>query len=273
MGNKEKNFEFRDFLYLDKDLLESFTAQKYKGFPMEMHGTHTKQEARENVGEKINHEKNLDGMVGLGGVGVTGSSKTATSGEQVNQNKMETSQGEFIKVEKENMFHDFMKYLKQNNLFTDISNPDIGKYVDLYKEFYCLDFDRIQKLCNENYLTIYQSTISSDEFTKENFGEIRKNVALLKEFIPYDILLYNRGYIVLIDKQWLRIKKENLGYLLGEKINVVGKVSKFIQVDEDMPDVIKILNKIQKFAIAILSKLGFDISDKVFLIIPVAIYH
>ncbi len=63
------------------------------------------------------------------------------------------------------------------------------------------------------------------------------------------------------------------GYLLGEKINVVGKVSKFIQVDEDMPDVIKILNKIQKFAIAILSKLGFDISDKVFLIIPVAIYH
>ena len=95
----------------------------------------------------------------------------------------------------------------------------------------------------------------------------------MKEIIPYDVILYNRDYIVLIDKFWLKNEKGYLGYLLGEKIHVAGKVSKFIQVDDNMPSVIKILNRIQKYTLSILHELGFDVSDKVFVIMPIAIYH
>ncbi len=40
-----------------------------------------------------------------------------------------------------------------------------------------------------------------------------------------------------------------------------------------MPSVIKILNRIQKYTLSILHELGFDVSDKVFVIMPIAIYH
>ncbi len=273
MEDNETDFQFKDFLYLNYYFLESFIAQKYKGFPKEMQGTRVNQESNEKVGEKIDNEETLNEKTGVASGSVIDKSKTISSGKQFNQNSTETSQKVLVKIEKDNMYDDFIEYVKKKHLFTNITNPEIGKYIDLYEKFYYLDFDRIEKLFSENYLTIYQSTISSDEFTDEKIKEIRNKVALLKEIIPYDVILYNRDYIVLIDKFWFKIEKGYLGYLLGEKIHVAGKVSKFIQVDDNMPSVIKILNRIQKYTLSILHELGFDVSDKVFVIMPIAIYH
>ncbi len=273
MKNNENDFQFKDFLYLNYSFLESFTAQKHRGFPREKQGTSVKQVSKERIGNKIDNEETLGGKVGITSLGVTGSTTTTTSGKQLNQSNTETSQNTLIKVEKENMYDDFMEYVKKNHLFMDVSNPEVGKYIDLYEKFYYLDFDRIEKLCNEDYLTIYQSTINSDEFTDEKFKGIRNNVALLKTFFPCNAMLYKRDYIVLIDKSWIKIGPEYLGYLLGEKIHVAGKVSKLIYVDNDMPYLIKVLNMIQKSVLSILHELGFDVSDKVFMILPIAIYH
>lgn len=273
MENKENDFEFRDFLYLNNNFLESFIAQKYKGFPKEMQGTRIEEKSGETIGKKVDTTEKKEGNLGLGSFGVNGSSTTTTNGEQFNQNSTETSHKVLVKVEKDNMYHDFIQYLEYNGLFTDISNPDIGKYIDLYEPFYYIDFERIQKMFDEDFLAIYQSNISSDDFDAEKFSEIRSKVALLKELIPFEAMLYNKDYIVLIDKLWIRAGKEYLGYLLGEKVNVVGKVTKSIQVDDDMPSIIKILNRIQEYTLSILHELGFDVSDKVFVIVPIAIYH
>lgn len=273
MKNKKTDFQFKDFLYLNNNFLESFTAQKYKGFPKEMQGTRSNQHLKARVGEKTDNEETLDEKNGADFGGISGKSKTKTSGKQFNQNDTETSQKVLVKVEKDNMYHKFIKYVQKKQLFTDVANPDISKYIDLCDKFYYIDFNRIQKLCNEDYLAIYQSNINSDGFNVDKFREIRNKVALLKELIPFEAILYNKKYIVLIDELWLRTKKEYLGYLLGEKVNVIGKVIKSIQVEDDMPSIIKILNGIQEYTLSILNELGFDVADKVFLISPIAIYH
>ena len=37
MEDNETDFKFKDFLYLNYNFLESFIAQKYKGFPLFLH--------------------------------------------------------------------------------------------------------------------------------------------------------------------------------------------------------------------------------------------
>lgn len=274
MGNNADNFQFMDFIYLNTSFLESFTAQKYKGFPKELQAMHTLENSNENIGEKTNSEVNVNGKAGAGLFGVEGAVKDMIEGSQNNQNNTETAQNVIVKVQKDNMYSKFYKYIEQKGLLTDTSNPTLKKYISLNDTFYYIDFDRIQKLCDETYRNIYsQYDNESDRFSSEKFSEIRSKIALLKELIPYDALLCNSKYIVLIDKNWLRIKKEHLGYVLGGEINVVGKVSKCIQANSTMPTIIEILNKIQEFTIIMLQDMGFDVADEVYMISPIAIYH
>lgn len=195
-------------------------------------------------------------------------------GSQNNQNNTETAQNVIVKVQRDNMYSKFHEYIEQKGLLTDTSDPALKKYISLSDMFYYIDFERIQKLCDETYRNIYsQYDSESDRFSSEKFSEIRSKIALLKELIPYDALLCNNKYIVLIDKDWLKIPKEHLGYVLGGEITVVGKVSKCIQASDTMPTIIEILNKIQEFTIKMLKDIGFDVADRVYMISPIAIYH
>lgn len=274
MENNKDNFQFKDFIYLNTNFLESFIAQKYKGFPKEMQAIRILESSDEKIGEKSNSEDSINGKIGTGLFGAEGNATTITEGMQFNQNNTETAQNVVVKVQKDNMYNSFFTYLQHNDLLTDTTNPDIEMYIRLHDTFYYVDFDRIQKLCDENYRCTYQSyDNNSTEFSFERFDEIRNKITLLKELIPFDALLCNNDYIVLLDQIWLRNKKEHLGYLLGGKINIVGKVSKALQTDNEMPDVIRILNMIQQCTLSMLHDLGFCVSDKVYIISPIAIYH
>ncbi len=132
MEDNETDFQFKDFLYLNYYFLESFIAQKYKGFPKEMQGTRVNQESNEKVGEKIDNEETLNEKTGVASGSVIDKSKTISSGKQFNQNSTETSQKVLVKIEKDNMYDDFIEYVKKKHLFTNITNPEIGKYIDLY---------------------------------------------------------------------------------------------------------------------------------------------
>lgn len=274
MNNMENNFQFKDFIFLNTGFLESFVAQKYKGFPKEMQATQIREDAVEEIGEKTNSESDLSGKGGVGPFGLEKNKKTITEGLQVNQNNTETAQNVVIKVQKDNMYGGFLEFITKNHLLTNVTCPEIGKYVKLNELFYYIDFDRIQKLCSEDYQAIYSEyTDNAVEFSSERFCEIRNKVSLLKELIPFDALLYGGDYIVPIDQNWLRTEKEHLGYLMGGKISVVGKVCKALQINNEGPEVIKILNKIQEYTLSLLKDLGFYVLDTVYLVSPIAIYH
>lgn len=273
---KEKiNFQFMDFIYLNTNILESFTAQKYKGFPKEMQAINIKEDSDEKIGEKENRESGIGGKLDAKFLGAEGNVKSTIEGMQFNHNITETAQNIMLKVQKDNMYARFFEYIQQKDLLIDAgSDPEIGMYINLHDVFYYIDFDRIQKLCQEKYRHIYESYDNNfAEFSCDKLSNIRDKTILLQELIPFDALLYNGDHIILIDEIWLREKKEKLGYLLGGKIHVVGKVSKLLQMDNQMPDVIKFLNKIQEHTLSLLQELGFEVSEKVYMISPIAIYH
>lgn len=88
--------------------------------------------------------------------------------------------------------------------------------------------------------------------------------------------MFNQEFMVLIDKNWMRIKKEHLGFILDGEINIIGKVNKVFMPQNDdssMPEVIKILNNIQGYALSLLHELGFLKSDNVYIVTPIAIYR
>ncbi|MCM1500189.1 MAG: hypothetical protein NC124_17135 [Clostridium sp.] len=153
------------------------------------------------------------------------------------------------------MFSSFFKYIQQNNLLTDAINPALEKYISMRDTFYYIDFDRIQKMCDENYRHICQAyDNNSTTFSSDRFDEIRNKVSLLRELIPFDALLCNKDYSIVLEQIWLKNKKEHLGYLLGGEINIVGRVCKSLQVNDEMPDVIRILNMRERFKFCVNSK-------------------
>ena len=274
MSKKGNDFEFKDFVYLNINFLESYIAQKYKGFPEEVQASRALEDSEEKIGAREGKETDINGKVGAGIGAVEANSKMLSEGKQFNHNNTETFQNVIKIVQKDNMFNCFLNYMRQKALLAEVPNLDVGKYVDLYDNFYYIDFDRIQKLCDVKYRKIYQGyDKDSAMFSTENFEETRNKVALLNELIPFDALLFNKDYMILLDKMWFKNEKEYLGYLLDGRINVVGKICKVVQVGDEKPAVIQMLNKIQEFTLSMLRDLGFSPSDKLYLVYPIAIYH
>lgn len=270
----KNDFLFKDFIYLNMSFLESFTAQKYKGFPKEMQAESGFEISEQQKGEKITDNSQMNGKVGAGILGVEGTANITVEGMQFNQNNTEIVHNITLKVQKDNMYNKFYEYIQEKDLLVDAQNPTFEKYIEINDTFYYIDFDRIEKLCSEEYRPAYYAyNNGSSEFSYEKFNELRNKIVLLKKFIPFDALLCNNSYIILIDQTWLRTKKDFLGYLLGGKVNVVGKVSKALHTNAEMPDIIRILNRIQDYAISILNDFGLSMSEQAYIVSPIAIYH
>lgn len=60
------DFLLKNFIFLDMDFLESFTAQKYKGFPTEMQTANILESATEENGEKIGDENTISRKISGG---------------------------------------------------------------------------------------------------------------------------------------------------------------------------------------------------------------
>lgn len=270
MSDNKSTFNFKDFIYLDTDFLKSFISQKYLGFPDEIHSTLSKGAASEAKGAKESKESDLSGNVGVPPFGVIGNKKTTTEGGQVNESNTKTFQNTMITSQKENMFNSFWEYVEENSLWTKAENPITGKYFILSETFNYIDFTRIQKLCSEHYRSNYNNL---DNVSAEDLNEIEKKVSILQEIIPFDTLLCNKKYIVLIDKTWLKIKPDYLGYIWSKKVTIIGRISKSLQIDNEMPKIIKILNEIQRYGLSLLEELGLEsFSEEAYIVLPMAIY-
>lgn len=273
MRNNNK-FYFDDFVFLNTDFLESFIAQKYKGFPKEMQDTESSEHTDDIEGERVEKETTIGGKIGTSSLGTDGSYKTRRISEQINEIDTKSTQNVILKVQKDNMYRDFFFYLRYNDLLADSSSMVSGKYIKLYDVFYFIDFDRIIKIC-DTYESVTNNNGQINGITNEEIQKIKNKANLLKEMIPFDALLYNEQVIVLIDKKWLRVQKDHLGYILNGEITIVGKINKVLEMNNtvSVPNVINMLNKMQEYAMSLLYDLGLLNSDKVKIVTPIAIYH
>lgn len=234
MEEVTNNFQLNDFIYLDTNFLESYTAQKYKGFPEKMQIANTYENVQENIGEKFESESNINGKVSGGIFGASGEYKERRGESQFNQTNTEITQNVDTKVHKDNMFNDFLEYVQEKGQISGTSNIVTGKYIELQDVFYYIDFDRIYNLCNEEYRETYHKyDENTPEFTSARLEEIRIKCNLLKELIPFDAILCSEKFMILIDQKWLRRKKEHLGYIIDGEISVVGNVNKIWHKNSD----------------------------------------
>lgn len=228
-------------------------------------------------GEKTMTEADIGANVGFGPFGGNGTYKESNEGAQFNQSNTETSQNIISKLQKDNMFNNFVEYIKPVKINSSSLENIVGNYIELCAVFCYMDFDRIQKLCDEKYRkTFYENSEDKNDFSYERFRDIKEKIAFLQDLIPFDAVLFNQEFMVLIDKNWMRIKKEHLGFILDGEINIIGKVNKVFMPQNDdssMPEVIKILNNIQGYALSLLHELGFLKSDNVYIVTPIAIYR
>lgn len=266
-------FKFFNFIYLNSHLLESFTAQKHNGFPQNIQ-TEKNLEHSDNlngpefsaeatIDNEIGSEKKLDKILSLLKVLNIKISAKINSGH-FDLSNIESKKSIISKTQNDNMYHNFIDYIEDNNLLTNSENAEIGKYIKLCDEFYYVDFERLQTLYDEKFKKLH---------SQNDFDEIKNKIELLNELIPFDALLYNRKFIILIDKDCLKEKKEQLGYTLSGKINIVGRVGKQIENQKEKPKLINTLDEMQKYALSLLCDLGFLQNEKAYLIIPIAIYY
>lgn len=278
MNKSLNDFQFNDYIFLNTDFLESFVSQRYNGFPKEMQILMGAEYASSYNGAKKTTGANAGAKIGNDFLGGHGTYGETNEGEQFNQSNTETSQNIISKLQKDNMFNDFVEYIKPKEITSPSSLETVlGSYVKLCAAFCYMDFERIHKLCDEKYRkTFYENSENKKDFSYESFCDIKEKIAFLQDLIPFDAVMFNQDFMILIDKNWMRIKKEHLGFILDGKINIIGKVNKVFEPQNDdpsTPKVIKILNNIQEYTLSLLNELGFLKSDNVCIVTPIAIYR
>ncbi len=265
-GNRQP-FRMKQFLYLDDDILESFVAQKHKGFIESIAIEKIDLESSSKAGGSISIEgtmgveKPLSPIKTSGKIGYIGGSKT--NEEQHSDKSVVT------KSQRDNMFKEYYDYLISNGLVTsDINTLEINGYVSLSGTFHFVDFDRIESIqaSIEEGDTRFSATVE--------YRNIVGSIAPLLIRIPYDALMCHQNVVVLLDKKYLRVNKHRLGFILDGSVSVVGKVHKVLSSqDSNKPPILRMLDNIQKDSfLNILHALEVVPDDNVFLVNPIAIY-
>lgn len=268
-AESSEKFCYRNFLYLNYDILKSFSAQKNKGLPQSFSTETMNEKSEDKTGEQTTTEPTIEGKIDtilkLLKPSLLGKVSAKYIGDRTDESFIESKKSVMSKVLRDDMYNEFSEYIKKSETFCTYENATVEKYIELNDEFYYIDFERLKNLYNSEYFK-----------NLKEFDDVKKKINSLSELIPFDALLCTKKFIILIDKEWLQYKKEHIGYAFEGKINVLGRIGKCIEVNNknDKPNLITMLNESQKYALSLLKELcGFLTDENVYLITPVAIYY
>ncbi|MCL2135838.1 MAG: hypothetical protein FWH37_09915 [Candidatus Bathyarchaeota archaeon] len=130
----------------------------------------------------------------------------------------------------------------------------------------------------EKYYNIHrmQHPCSSDFPDSKYFLSAQNSIKLLRELLPYRAFLYSGKYIVLLNEEYMRVKKETAGFKFDSKVIVIGRVRKTTfeaLIPTTYPKVIKLLNQIQDSTLTMPHEEGFTNEKAEYIIDPIAIYY
>lgn len=280
LASEEREVFLKDFLYLDTSFLQSFMAQVENGFVIEKN----LDEMREEVEEEATATKEIVATVAPNvPIAPQVAAKKSIPGTKTTNSVAIKKSSKY--VQSDNMFIEFYNFLCNDANVSYLTNQDDykeGKYIIIESEFRYVDFKRLSEMINEEKRTIYNGNEDDNEeelkFSKKIFEDIRQQIELVRTVFPYEVLLFNGKELVLIEKEWLRQKKKRIGFILGGKINIIGKVLKTIPMpserDGGSEKVFEILDSVQQQAVEYLFEFGggFEKSEQVHIIRPIAIY-
>lgn len=193
--NLNNEFKFFNFIYLNSHLLESFIAQKHNGFPKNIQTEKNLEHLDNRVSPSASTEASIEGKLDkiLNLINIKVNAKIDSG--HFDSSNLESKKSIISKTQNDNMYHNFINYIENSNMLTNTENAEIGKYIKLYDEFYYVDFERLKTLYDEKFKSLH---------SQDDFVDFKNKIDLLNELIPFDALLYNSKFIILIDKDWLK---------------------------------------------------------------------
>lgn len=271
----------KDYLYLNMDFLETFTAQIDGGYNVlqisddtrgDMRVQGTKTEARES-GIDIKLNEILSYLIKFDGYykATTQSAPTYNIDTQLSKNVIYTKQ-------RENILDRFTKHFEIDNdekAVNTLNEKDLGKYVRLKKHFDYVNFSRLKTLLDVDMYDFYREQSNEDGFPLDNIYKIKAKLPLLRKLFPFDTFLYANGIIVLINDKYLRDNKEQIGYKFNSDVTVIGIVNKLAsEPKKDSVSASVTMDKIQIATLSLLRELGFihDNNEDIFFVTPIAIF-
>jgi hypothetical protein len=170
----------KEIIYLDTMLLHSYVSQYNDGLP----NTSSLEQTQEindttEIEEGYNSRSSITAMFNTGKFEIPmifstpeGKVEGVFQPGNFNKEKAVMSQTEMGKEIISKQLHDnalvnFEKYLEDNELFCDLSNPDIeGNFIKMYSEFQIIDFAYLSKIIQPDKLLKFSFSSEEEEITK-----------------------------------------------------------------------------------------------------------
>jgi len=282
----------KEFFYLDQDLLDSYISQIFNGLIDKVIDENLNSHAETQENDQVTTEASLSGNIGVSKVPflnalLSGSLKATTKDGQQLTAISDEFKAIVTKKMKDNLFVDLENHLKDEELICECNSPEeiIEKlkenpkvYFRLTEDFHFINLDRVDIMFQEKYHNIYrlQHPDSQDFPNSEYFLSVQESIKLLRELLPYKAFLYSGKYIVLLNEENMRIKKEVAGFKFDSKAIVLGRIRKTTLESFALPSypkVIKLLNHIQDSTFTMLYEKGFVIEKPEYIVDPIAIYY
>lgn len=266
---------FKDFLYLNMDFLETFVAQIDDGYTTSEMMDDTKTAGTAKGTPNASFEANVQGSLGKIVAlltEVTGGAKVAVQSAPKYDIDKQISRKVIHIEQRENILDRFIKHIGSKKHVSKIHDDDLGKYILLRTHFDYINFGRLKEFSDEEVCNFY---LEKEIENKSVLEEIKTKLPLLKKLLPFDTFLYAKGVIVLINNDYLREDKGQVGYKFNSKVTVVGFVNKLAsKCRKHSVPVGKAMDQVQIETLSLLRELGFVHKDdkEIYLVTPIAIY-
>lgn len=291
----------KDFIYLDKDYLNSYISQINDGniiskiytnifntSKLEEHIPETK-EYTTNTGAETN------AYIFKGNY--SGNYKYTTEGTKNSFLETELGKEILFKQIHDNAFENLLSYVKAKNLLCNEQNISFNKYILTNKTFKILDLNYLISLFNNDMADIYNyilkeefknTEFSSNKSSKElektlnlelkNQGEILKYLSKMLNYInllmPSSIILVDENFLIPLKQDYLRESGKSIFFKYNHtKLNILGKITR--QYENLLSHNIENNNNVFNQIIPLINNIfaSFDINlENKYIISPVAIY-
>lgn len=275
-----KEQKIKDYLYLNMDFLETFISQIDGGYNALQISDDTRASANiqgsktstreSSIGVKLNEI--LSYLIKFDGYlkASTQSAPTYNIDTQLSKNVIYMKQ-------RENILDRFIEYFgfNEDKAVNTLNRDYLGEYVMLRKHFDYINFSRLKTLAGVDMYDFYKEQSGQNSVPLDYIYKIRVKLPLLRKLFPFDTFLYADGVIVLMNDEYLRDNKEQIGYKFNSDVIVIGIVNKLAsKPKKDSVSVSVTMDKIQIATLSLLRELGFihDNDKEIFFVTPIAIY-
>jgi len=285
------NFFMKDFLYLDMDFLENFTAQKDKGFISSINHEEESSKSRklgifDVISQFISFSaagtlkkryiRSMQQREDMFDVFLESKGKDNESlVKKINGQMLENgifSQTHLDKIEKKLVIKELDKLIEKE------LEASIGKYVRLETYFDFISLKRLEDLTTSEMQKFYYGKEKSFSIKDEihRMKMIEENIERLKKLLPFNSFLTAKNAVVLLEEESLREANNQTGFKFNSNnMIVVGKVEREIGVRKNSAPANQMLDKIQMLTRTLLQEIGIireGYLRPIYLIRPIAIY-